>query len=185
MPRGRPPKPTRLHLIAGTFRRDRHGRRPDAPRAPAEGELTPGQAELLAAMPKELPAAERAVYLDQVRAAWWLRPIDHTLLIACACACVRHTVAGRELNRLMQHPNFVNPASAEAKAGMAYLKIADHAANAVFEVADRLGFSPASRYRLGIDADARPRQPAKDDPWAPLRLREVPKAPDPPDSAPA
>src|SRR5215469_10674690 len=42
MRRGRPPKSTRLHLLHGTFRRDRHGQRADAPRAfKTDAELTP------------------------------------------------------------------------------------------------------------------------------------------------
>ena len=34
MPRGRPPKPTQAHILAGTFREDRHGNAPPSTGAP-------------------------------------------------------------------------------------------------------------------------------------------------------
>lgn len=69
--RGRPPKPMHLHLIQNTFRADRHGRRPDAPKK-RDGRLTDSQRELLALMPKDLLPEERRIFVDQAMAAWWL-----------------------------------------------------------------------------------------------------------------
>jgi hypothetical protein len=168
MKTGRPPKPTRLHIITGTYRPDRHGRRPDAPKPPADNTLTDGQRALLAAIPKDLSPAERQIYIDQTESAWWLRAIDHTALVAFAGACVRHRTASEELGKCLRDPAFANPTSATAQAGKAYARIADQAARQVLSWADVLGFSPQSRARLGIDADARPK--GDDDPWAKLRL---------------
>lgn len=42
MPGGRPPKPTALHILDGTYRRDRHGKRIDAPK-PGEPQVAPDE----------------------------------------------------------------------------------------------------------------------------------------------
>jgi hypothetical protein len=58
-----------LHLIQNTYRADRHGRRPDAPKKPDRG-LADSQRELLALMPKDLSPEERRIFVDHVMAAW-------------------------------------------------------------------------------------------------------------------
>jgi phage terminase small subunit len=178
MPRGRPRTPTHLLLVRGTFRRDRHGKRPDAPRPPDAGALTEGQRELLSSIPRHLSPEARAIFAEQAQLAWWLTAADGLALAAFARASEQHTAASRELDRLMRAPNFSNPSSPEWKGGRVWLAIADKAADRLMLIADKLGFSPISRQRLGIDADARPRPKRDDDPWAKLRL--VHKPPDPP-----
>ena len=175
MPRGRPPISTDLHLVRGTYRADRHGRRPDAPRPPAEDQLTDDQRALLHAMPPELGAAERQIYVDHARLGWWLRPIDRAALVAFSVASVTYSMAGRALDACMKSADFANPKSETAQAGKAYCRIADQAAKQVLAFSDLLGFSPLARERLGIRPEDKPRPPARDDPWELLRL--VPRQP--------
>src|SRR3954447_303795 len=136
MPRGRPPISTDLHLVRGTFRADRHGRRPDAPRPLAEDQLTDDQRALLQAMPRELGMAERQIYLEHARVGWWLRPIDRAALVAFAVASVTYSTAGRALDECMKSPGFANPESEAAQAGKAYCRIADQAAKQLLSFSD-------------------------------------------------
>ena len=163
--RGRPPKPMHLHLIQNTYRADRHGRRPDAPKKPDRA-LTTNQRELLAVLPKDLSSEERRIFIEQVMAAWWLEPMDRTALIAFASACVRHSMAHKQLSKCLINPAFANPTSDVYKAGKLYCDIADKAAHEVIEWSSRLGFTPLSRSRLGIP-DKPPEPP--DPIWAQFR----------------
>jgi hypothetical protein len=179
MPRGRPPISTDLHLIRGTFRTDRHGCRPDAPRPTGEDQLTDDQRALLHAVPRELGAVERQIYVDHARLGWWLRPIDRAALVTFAVASATYSTAGRALDACMKSPDFANPKSEAAQAGKAYCRIADQAAKQVLAFSDLLGFSPRARERLGIRPGDRPQPLAKDDPWALLRLVRRQPAEDP------
>jgi phage terminase small subunit len=161
-----------LHLIQNTYRADRHGRRPDAPKKPNRG-LTDSQRELLTLMPKDLSPAERRVFVDQAMAAWWLGPMDRTALIAFASACVRHSAAHKHLTECLANTAFANPKSDVYKAGKLYSDIADKAAHEVLEWSSRLGFTPLSRSRLGIP-DKPPEPP--DPIWSQFRR---PLQPDP------
>jgi hypothetical protein len=58
MPRGRPRKPDHLHLLQGTWRRDRHGPKPDT--ASAKDEATAAAWARLR-LPGITPAAPRAL----------------------------------------------------------------------------------------------------------------------------
>jgi hypothetical protein len=60
--RGRRPKPTVLHLIDGTFRRDRHGHRIDAPGRPLGPKPSEISEEEQAKRKAELDAYRRALY---------------------------------------------------------------------------------------------------------------------------
>lgn len=163
--RGRPPKPMHLHLIQNTYRADRHSQRPNAPKKPDKG-LTDSQRELLALMPKDLSPEERRIFVDQVMAAWWLGAMDRTALIAFACACVRHTVAHKQLSECLAATAFANPKSDVYKAAKLYSEIAQKAAHEVMEWGSRLGFTPLSRSRLRI-SDTPPEPP---DPfWSQVR----------------
>jgi hypothetical protein len=67
MPRGRPPKPTALHLIHGTWRKSRHGPRPDrtAPAGPSIWDTFLALPEIKTEA--ELPQEEReAAALDKM-----------------------------------------------------------------------------------------------------------------------
>ena len=59
--RGRKPKPTELHRIHGTYRRDRHGELPPLPKQVQRVELTPEQARERA---EEIERTRRAILGD-------------------------------------------------------------------------------------------------------------------------
>jgi hypothetical protein len=62
--RGRKPKPTELHRIHGTFRKDRHGGLPPLPQVVQHAELTPEQARQRA---EEMERMRRALGLPERR----------------------------------------------------------------------------------------------------------------------
>jgi phage terminase small subunit len=171
MKRGRPPKSTRLHLINGTYRRDRHGKRPDAPKLGAG--LSEDQRILLAEQPPHLSAEAAGIYRESVINAHWLLAIDRGLLTVYVTAAEICRVASRGLDEQMRDPTFADPKSTAYQVGKAYNTILARHGATLSRLANELGFTPTSRQRLGIEAEQP--KPAPDSPWAFLR----PRPPDP------
>jgi len=165
MPRGRPPKPTALHLLQGTFRRDRHGKRRDAPWPVKRcAELTPAQAKLLKEMPRHLEGEARQHYVDLVTEGHWFEPVDRALLTSYVTAVSIHNEASRELSRCLQDPAFAVPGSDTNKAGDAYSRIVQRQSQLIFRLSDELLLNPVARARHGVEV----RSPSAPDnsPWA-------------------
>ena len=70
---GRPPKPTMRHLVEGTYRPDRHGKRGSLP-------ATPATDAPLGSPLASLGDEERAVWLEVAGLATWLRAPDRLAL---------------------------------------------------------------------------------------------------------
>lgn len=68
-PRGRKRKPPLLHIVKGTYRKDRHGP------APETEEPLPERESLWPA-PKYLKKREAALYRELMKVAWWLGDAD-------------------------------------------------------------------------------------------------------------
>jgi phage terminase small subunit len=169
MPRGRPPKSIREHLLHGTYRKDRHAARRAAeeksntlprlvsswPRLPDEPVEPAGPSEaqgiLLRACPPHLTAEQKKRYREAVLDAPWLEPIDGTLVEVWAVMWDMAETAGRELDRRLADPAFADPGSTVCKEGLAYSRLWYRYTSRALEVADKLGFTPRSRRQLGID----------------------------------
>jgi len=115
MPRGRPPISTELHLARGTFRADRHGRRPDAPKPPPDDQLTDDQRALLRLVPHELGAAERQIYVEHASLGWWL--LDRSRGARRFCGRVGDLLDGRPGARCVHEESGLRQATIGSGAG--------------------------------------------------------------------
>lgn len=173
MPRGRPPKSIRQHLLEGTFRADRHSARRAAgqqtalPRpvgtAPGSGWPWPvdepaepagpsrAQRTLLRARPKNLSPAQKQHFRRLVLGAPWLEPNDLGLLLAYVAAWDTYRTASAEFDARLADPAFGNPKSAVGREGQLYARIVHRQMGLLIQLAHTLGFTPGGRgaIRLG------------------------------------
>jgi len=160
---GRPPKPTVLKKLHGTYRANRQ--RPNEPQP--QGDL------------KEPPE-----WMDESQRAGWsyaitnsppglLKLLDRGILALWVEAEDRHRIAAFTqaiLNRGSQTPYLVK--SPDGLMISPYVEIMDRAAKIMFRAADMLGFSPVARPRIRIDKPKGDDAEAtiKTDPWSMLRV---------------
>jgi hypothetical protein len=137
----------------------------------SDAEVSPEQQTLLAAMPADLEGEAKDCYEQCVRTAPWLRPIDRGGLVVYACAVATHSMAGRELDRCMRDPQFVDPKSEASQAGKIYLRILGRQASVIAQWSDLLAFNPRARARIGVVVDrAPPGKPDQSGPWKLLQI---------------
>jgi P27 family predicted phage terminase small subunit len=150
---GRPPIPTELHKLRGTYRPARHDKR-------AVATATPG--ELSAAAPAWMSETQAATWKFAIENAPrdLLKPIDGELLAAWCVACDQHRTAAAMLNAADRgSPWPLLTADKEKLTLSCYVKITNEAALRMARMAQELGFAPGSRAR-----SAPPAKAAKDDP---------------------
>lgn len=161
--------PNRTKKLRGTFKRTQA--LPElvysAPQEP--GGLNAGQRALLRARPKGLPRRLALHYRELVRLAPWLEAGDRGLLLCYVSTWDRYRVAEQEICRLLKDPAFADPASEASKAGALYNRLVHRNATLLLQVGRQLGFTPAGRQALGIEA-RKEQPPAAADPWAQLRM---------------
>jgi P27 family predicted phage terminase small subunit len=154
--KGRPPKPTALHKLHGTYERSRHDRRAGEPKP--EGDLD--------RPPKGLTPSQRAAWRYAIAHAprGLLKRIDRGVLLVWIEAECRHRQAMKEIAK-----DGLVIYSAEGEPHLSpYNAILNATARTLLRAAAELGFSPVSRPRIRISAEPPPDDPA--DPWAMLRL---------------
>jgi len=159
--RGRPPKPTALHRLQGTYHTGKHR---DRAREPvAEGELDEA--------PPWFTPAQREVWryaLDNAPKGV-LKKIDLSVLMAWVDAFDRHRIAMEMQAKLDQDASLkLLIRTPQGLISSPYNEILDATGKKMMRAVAELGFSPAARPRIHAD-QAQP----KDDPnnpWAALRL---------------
>lgn len=160
---GRPPKPTALHKLHGTFREDRQGKR-------RAGEPKPiGD---LKAAPDWFTESQREGWDYAIRHSppGLLKMIDRGMLVLWVEAEDRHRIATAtqaELNRRSRELPFL----IKSPLGMVpspYVEIIDRAAKIMFRAADAMGFSPVARPRIRINGGQKAED--KRDPWTRLQV---------------
>jgi hypothetical protein len=154
MPAGRPPTPTRLHRLHGTFRHDRHDRRVGEPQA--EGEL----------IVEELPANLRKLGADiLLRAPHGLvRRIDRELFVRYLQLLDRYDRAERaqrKLDRRNRLPLLVEKDGVLAEAP--YARMLERLTLLTLRLQTEMGFTPAARARIGA---AQPPAEEPEQAWA-------------------
>ncbi|MFT8247197.1 P27 family phage terminase small subunit [Roseomonas sp. BN140053] len=167
MPRPGPkPTPTALHRLRGSFNPTQHGRdRTGEPvpegALPAEAPewMTPGQRESWAYAMAHAPAG-------------LLKPIDRGLLAVWVEAEDRHRMAMIQQAKLDAGSTL--PLLTKGRDGQPtaspYLRLIRQAAETMLRAAGELGFSPASRPRLGGAATPRDEAAERETPWTRLQL---------------
>jgi len=148
--RGRRPKPTALHRLQGTYNVTDH--RDHALEPIAEGEI--GE-------PADLTEAQRAIWRYVVAHApeAVLKAIDQAMLRAWVETVDRRN----EAQQLLEAET-----SATTWLASATHRVIDRTTTLLIRLASELGFSPAARPRLRVEA---PKPPKEDtDPWAELRV---------------
>lgn len=134
----------------GTYRRtaDKRswaGRTQHARKFHDDGRLTDAQKNLLTVLPADLVTEAKDCYEQCVRAAPWLQPIDRNGIIVYAHAVATESMAGRELDRCIKDPQFVDPKSEASEAAKLYLQIVTRQAALIAQWSDLLGFNPRAR----------------------------------------
>jgi P27 family predicted phage terminase small subunit len=167
---GRPPKPTALLKLRGTYESGRHGKRVDGRSAIAVGDLGEPPADLtesqedvwryaVANMPR---GVMKAIDRDMLRI--WVEASDrHNTARLMQAVLDRDSV----LKLLIKTPNGLAPSP--------YNDIMDKCAKTMIRVAQELGFSPVSRARikadsLTIDAEPEDEEDPRVDPWKFLEM---------------
>jgi phage terminase small subunit len=162
---GRPPKPTALHLLHGTFEPKRHGKRLDMRSAIAVGDLDEPPPDLTESQEAEW----RYAVANMPRGV--LKKIDRDVLLIWVEAADRHNTARlmqSMLDRDMKLKLLIK--TPEGLAPSPYNDILDKTAKIMIRVAHELGFSPVARARIKADPvtiDAEPEDEAdvRTDPW--------------------
>ena len=167
MPRGRPPKPTMLHKLHGTYREDRNGR----PREPiAEGDLD---------MPPDWLNAEQLEsweYAIEHAPPGLLRMIDRGVLALWVEAEARHRMASTAQSVLNKGSNapFLIKDHNGVTIMSPYVEIIDRAAKVMLKCITEMGFSPSARPRIKMPEDVGDEGEGETaeviDPWAMLRI---------------
>lgn len=155
--RGRKPVPTALHKLRGTFDSSRHGKR-------RSGE--PVATGDIGAAPGWMDEGQRDAWQFAVKnaPAGILSRIDASVLTAWVIACEEHrraTVALRNWDACGGQEMLI--AKKDGYAPSPYLTIVNKAALRMMKAASELGFTPASRPRLGVAKD---QEAAPESPWA-------------------
>ena len=160
--RGRKPLPTGLHKVRGTYNATRHGKG-RASEPVAEGDLGP-------AAPDWMTPDQKAGWRHALEhaPAGVLRKIDAGILAVWVIAESQHraaVVAQARMDSASALPFLVKNKDGLAAASP-YVGIINQSALRMLKAASELGFSPASRPRLGGPGD-RPGQPPASEasPW--------------------
>jgi phage terminase small subunit len=149
--RGRPPIPTELHRVRGTYREHRHGRG-RAGEPVAEGDLSNP--------PRELTSEQKKAWRYAIAhaPAGLLHLIDRDLLLLWVVTRAHHAKAQRLLE--------------EAETGEAWVAsrchgILNETTKLLLQLVGQLGFSPAARPRLRVEEKT---EIDVDNPWNILRI---------------
>jgi P27 family predicted phage terminase small subunit len=146
MPGGRPPKPTELLKIQGTFRKHRHANRPDGRPLGGTGvEIEP---------PSWLPPRLKAVWADiAARApAGVLQAADREVFLCYVELVDRHqraVLAQRALDRANKLPVLVKKPDGTADISP-YVRIIDRAVLLMVRLQTELGFTPSARAKISV-----------------------------------
>lgn len=157
MPAGRPAKPTRLHLLDGTFRKDRH-----AERADAEPQLD--QLAKLPKCPGFLRGAGRAEWKRVGQELLDKRVLASADMAAFAgyCASLERAVEAEEVLReqgyTLETPQGFEQARPE-------VSIARQAWAEVRKFAQEFGITPSARTRVRAVPDPNAEKKKAADPW--------------------
>ena len=153
MPTGRKPKPTRLHLVEGTFDVSRHRKR-------LKGEPRPiGD---LHDPPAYLSQAQREIWAQQLRdaPAGLLKRLDWSDFLVWVVACDIHRQAAEQLNKLGPQGLIIctgtKPGPGGTQLGGTFMQnplvgIMNRQALIMMKASEVLGFSPVARARVSVD----------------------------------
>jgi P27 family predicted phage terminase small subunit len=157
---GRPPKPTALHQLEGTYNPSRHGRKRASEPQPTGNLDEP---------PDWLNDSQRDAwhYAIANAPAYLLKKLDREMLAIWCVHADNLRLAVTTQNRLnMRSPGL--PLLIRTPAGTAaspYVDVIDKCSKNMFRAATELGFSPAARPRIRLEDD-------------PLTAASMPTAPD-------
>lgn len=158
---GRPPKPTSVHRLAGTYQPVRHRKREAAEPKPAN----PSQPE----PPPHLTEAQRAIWSQCLAdaPAGILAAIDAATLESYVVALDEHrrAVAAQNALDLGKSLPFLTKGANGTPMVSPYLRVIARAGDRVIRAAAELGFSPAARARLAINASPGGGQTSAPSPW--------------------
>jgi P27 family predicted phage terminase small subunit len=159
---GRPPKPTQLHQLHGTFRPKRHGKRVDGKLAAGTGDLDEP--------PPDLTDSQEDVwrYCVANMPRGVMKRVDRDMLMIWCEARDRWNTARlmqAELDRDSRLKLLIK--TPEGLAASPYHDILDKTSKTMIRVAQELGFSPAARARIKAEPDkgADTDDPERVDPW--------------------
>ena len=159
---GRPPKPTRLHQLHGTFRPKRHSKRVDGKLAAGTGDLDEP--------PPDLTELQEDVwrYCVANMPRGVMKRIDRDLLRVWVEASDRHNTA-RLMQAMLDRDSKLKLLikTPDGFAASPYNDILDKTGKAMIRVAQEFGFSPISRARINVEPDksADGDDPERVDPW--------------------
>lgn len=144
---GRKPKPTRLKVVQGTFRKDRASANEPRP----SGDLSDA--------PERLTETQREVWRYAIEHApkGLLKMLDLSMLEIWVVACVFHREAAQKVaatGQVIKSPSgypVMNP----------YMANMNKQAQIMMKAAAEMGFTPASRSRIAVAAEV-----LEEDPWA-------------------
>ncbi|WP_198376835.1 phage terminase small subunit P27 family [Neoroseomonas rubea] len=165
---GRPPKPTALHRLQGSYEPSRHRQR-EAAEPPPIGELSPVPPEHLTEEARRIWIAATPFMMKGVVGAG-----DAHVVTAFCEAAAMHRRAVRA--QALLDANKELPFLAKGKDGQPtlspYLRLIRQQADAMVRYASELGLSPSARARIGALAfapDAAPLSPSED-PWGSFQV---------------
>lgn len=149
--RGRKPKPTYLHVIEGTLRKDRH-RTPPQAQQPADRLLEP---------PAFMNEAQRAIWGYAIRHApgGLLRKLDISALTAWVVACEIHQRSAKMLAEVGAAGLLYKTPTTGTLIQNPLVGVLNRQAVIMLKAAAELGFTPSSRSRVSAD-DNQPSDPA-------------------------
>jgi len=156
--RGRKPKPTELHKLAGTFRKGRHG-------CGRAGE--PVASGALIDLPAWMTPQQQEIWTYAIAhaPAGLLKMIDASVLAVWVVAHDQHRVAAEQQAKI--DAGSALPLLARDKDGFPaaspYLGVMNRAAIRLMRAASELGFTPACRPRIADGATA---SEGDDSPWS-------------------
>ena len=164
---GRKPKPTLLHELHGTLNATRHAKRATEVEAPGDELVEP---------PDWLTDSQKDGWRYAIRHAPrnLLKPIDRTMLAIWVEAEDRHRRAAMAQAALdARSPTFPLLVPRRGRGGdlveSPYLRVLSRAADTLLRAVSELGFSPASRPRIGAASEKAPDDDAAS-PWARLKV---------------
>ena len=146
MTAGRPRKPLHLHVVEGTLRPDRHGKR-------LKGEPRPvGDPGRAAGLP--VSEAQREIWTQQLRHSppGLLKAIDWSTVAALGGRLRRPQAGGRDAQRTRP----LGPGWADGQKARVLIKIVNQQAGIMLRMSSELGFSPVSRARVSVDPRVAP-----------------------------
>jgi P27 family predicted phage terminase small subunit len=149
---GRKPKPTHLHLIEGTTHVTRHRGRAREPKPVGELVDPPGW----------MSASQKDVWRYALEHApcGLLKKLDGSALTVWVIACDLHRQASEQLANLGAAGLLYKTPANGTLIQSPLVGMVNRQAQIMLKAASELGFSPASRGRVSVDADPRKGGPA-------------------------